>query len=664
MDELKNFSSNLFDNFAPYISLMVHNLRLNEYKVLAYRIALVYLFYFIARVLFYLFNAKLLKVDSFADFLALCYYGLPFDTAAILYANVLFIVVSILPYKKSGSPTFQRGLKILYFGTNLIAYATNFVDFIYYKFTYARTTTAILNVIEHEVNLTKLFLSFVVDFWYVFVFFFLCAWLWFYLYNKIKFAATQPMKNIPYYSFSAIGFIVIAALIIGGIRGGDFKKSTRPINLLDANRHVKNIVHADIVLNTPFAIIRTISKNSFVKTNYEGVTDAVILQKVQPIKHYKNNPPTKPNIVLFILESNGREYYGSFNKKSNIANFKTYTPFLDSLAQHSLIYTNAYTNGRQSIHGMSSVIAGIPSFKDAFTSSPYPKQKIESLVSVLESEGYRTSFFHGAANGSMGFLGFSNILGIDKYFGRTEFNDDTEFDGFWGIWDEPFLQFMKQNLDKEKTPFFSTIFTVSSHEPYNIPEKYKKIMPKGDIPIHKCVAYTDYSLKRFFAEAKKSPWYANTIFVFVADHANATFYKEYRRPIERFAIPIMFFQPGSKYVGVDEDLAQQIDIYPTILDMIGYQKPFRSWGRSLLDKKTSIPFVINSTGSLYQFSRGNYICIFDGTKSIGFYKKDDKALRHNLISNRNAEMDDMELSCKAFIQDYMERVVDQKLTSH
>lgn len=642
---------------------MMQHLRLNEYKVLAYRILLAYFFYFTARILFYLFNAKLLKVHSISDFFELCYYGLAFDTTAILYVNLLFIVLTILPFKSNTSRGYQKFLFFTYFGMNLLAYATNFVDLIYYKFTYARTTTAIINVIEHEVNLTKLFLSFVVDFWYVFVLYFLCAWLWIYLYKKVKVKQVASVKNMPYFTFSILMFLVISTLIVGGIRGGDFKKSTRPINLLDANRHVKNIVHADIVLNTPFAIIRTLKSNSFIKTKYEGITSQLILEKIQPIKQYHNNPPTRSNIVVMILESNGREYYGAFNKKSNIVDFKSYTPFLDSLSQHSMIYTNAYTNGRQSIHGMSSILAGIPSFKDAFTSSPFPKQKIESLVSTLESEGYRTSFFHGAANGSMGFLGFSNILGIDKYYGRTEFNDDSEFDGFWGIWDEPFLQFMKNTLDKEKVPFFSTIFTVSSHEPYNIPAKYKSKMPKGDIPIHKCIAYTDYSLKRFFTEAKKSPWFNNTIFVLVADHGNSTFYSEYRRPIERFAIPIIVYKPGSEYVGVDEDLAQQIDIYPTILDMIGYQKPFRSWGRSLLDKKSSSPFVINSTGSLYQFSRGNYICIFDGTKSLGFYDKNDKALANNLISSRNKEMNDLELSCKAFIQDYMERVVDQKLTT-
>ena len=640
---------------------MQNYLRLNEYKVLLYRISLAYIFYFFARIFFYAFNASLLKVDSVIDFFKLCYYGLPFDTTAILYVNILFILFSILPFKKNTTIAYQRFLFYLYFTLNLIAYATNFIDFIYYKYTFARTTIVALNVLEHETNKTILFLSFIMHYWYVLALLVLFSIFWIFLYKKVKVKPIQQDKNLYYFGFSTVSFLFFSLMIIGGIRGGDFKKSTRPINLLDASRHVKNIVHADIVLNTPFAIIRTMFSNSFIKTDYRGVNNKVILEKVQPIKHYQNNPPTKPNVVIFILESYGREYIGALNKNSGIPNYKSHAPFLDSISQHSMIFTNAYANGRQSIHGMSSILAGIPSFKDAFTSSPYPKQKIESLVSVLKNEGYNTSFFHGAANGSMGFLGFSNILGIDNYYGRTEFNDDSQFDGFWGIWDEPFLQYMKKTLDTKKTPFFASVFTVSSHEPYIIPEKYKNTFHEGGVQIHKCAEYTDYALKQFFVKAKKEPWFNNTIFVFVADHCNQIFYDEYQKPINRFAVPIIIYQPNSKYVGVDHDLAQQIDIYPTILDMIGYQKPFRSWGRSLFDKKNSQPFVINSTGNIYQFSRGNYICTFDGTNAIGFYDKDDKALKTNLIKNKNLEMEDIELNCKAFIQDYMERVIDKKL---
>ena len=640
---------------------MQKHLRLNEYKVLLFRISLAYLFYFIARVLFYYFNADLLQVESVTDFLSLSYYGLTFDTTAILYVNLLFIVFSILPFWKNANQGYQKFLFYLYFSTNLLAYATNFIDFIYYKFTFARTTIVALNVLEHETNKTTLLLNFLVEYWYVFILFILFSLLWIFLYKKVVVENFQPTKPVAYFGFSSVGFVFIVLLVIAGIRGGDFKKSTRPINLLDASRNVKNIVHSDIVLNTPFAIIRTLFSNSFLKVNYAEVNAAVIEKQVQPVKFYSNNPKTKPNVVVLIVESFGREYIGAFNKKANIPNYVSHAPFLDSLAQHSMIYTNAYANGRQSIHGMSSVLSGIPSFKDAFTSSPYPKQKIESLVSTLKGEGYNTSFFHGAANGSMGFLGFSKILGIDDYYGRTEFNDDSQFDGFWGIWDEPFLQYMKKTLDKKKAPFFATVFTVSSHEPYVIPQKYKNRFKEGKVAIHKNAEYTDYAIKRFFDEAKKQPWFDNTIFVMVADHCNQIYYDEYQKPINRFAVPILIYQPNSKYVGVDDDFAQQIDIYPTILDMIGYDKPFRSWGRSLLDNKSSQPFFINSTGTIYQFARGNYICTFDGKVALGFYDKNDKALKNNLIKNRNAEMNDIELNCKAFIQDYMERVVDKRL---
>ena len=147
----------------------------------------------------------------------------------------------------------------------------------------------------------------------------------------------------------------------------------------------------------------------------------------------------------------------------------------------------------------------------------------------------------------------------------------------------------------------------------------------------------------------------------VADHGNQVFYDEYNKPINRFAVPILIYKPNSNYVGIDENLAQQIDIYPTILDMIGYKKPFRSWGRSLFDKTQTVPFVINSTGNSYNFLEGNYICTFDGKKATGFFDKNDKGLQFNLIAKRNSEMNALEIRCKAFIQDYMERVVDKKM---
>ena len=639
--------------------------RVNEYKILLFRLVLVYFFYFLARVLFYIFNADFLGVDSVTEFFRLSYYGLAFDTTAILYVNSLFVLLSIIPLKNNTNKKYQTFLFYLYFSTNLIAYVTNFIDFVYYRFNFSRSTLGSLDVLEHESNKGQMFFRFMFAYWYLYVLFIVIAIVWIYLYKKITMnKVTYPLSKASYYSSSVIGIIVIITLMVGGIRGGDFKKSTRPINMVDSSRHVSNPKQADLVLNTPFAIIRTISVKSYKKVDFH-ISDEKINKLFAPIKNYPVDSVTtnKPNVVLIITESFGREYLGAFNENLKIKNYKSYTPFLDSLANHSLIFTNAYANGSKSIHGMSSVLAGIPSFTDAFTSSSYVNQNIESLVSCLKSTGYDTSFFHGAPNGSMGFLGFSNILGIEHYYGMTEYDNDNDFDGTWGIWDEPFMQFMKQKFDAKKAPFFSTIFTVSSHDPFVVPEKYKGKFPKGNVPIHECVGYTDYSFKKFFESAKKMPWFENTIFVITADHPSQIYYEDvYNKMLNRSTVPILIYSPDEKFKGVSNELAQQIDIYPTVLDMVGYNKPFRSWGRSLVRKNNRIePFVMNYSGVQYQFQRGDYICTFNGKNAIGFYNINDKGFEHNLIANRTPEMDEVELACKAFLQDYYERIVDKKL---
>ncbi|MEE9364905.1 MAG: sulfatase-like hydrolase/transferase [Cellulophaga sp.] len=642
---------------------MKNTFRQVELKVLVSRFFLAYIFYFIARLLFVLYNNDLLQVEDITTFFKICIYGLAFDTSAIIYLNLLFLLVSILPFFINTKPKFQKVLFYIYFVPNLIGYATNFVDFAFFRFNMGRSTLAVKEVLENEQNKIKLLFHFLGTYWHVFLLFIILSSAWVFLYKRIKLNEAAVIKKPSYLIASLVFILVIPALSIGGIRG-DFKYSTRPITLVDASRHVKNPMHSEAVLNTPFAIIRTVNKHTFKKANF--VSDAMLLEKINPIKKYPRDSLTmdKPNVVILILESYGREYIGAFNEHLKIDNYKSYTPFLDSLAKKSLIFPNSFANGRKSIHGMSSIFGGIPSFEVAFTSSSYVNQKIMSVVSGLNEMGYDTSFFHGAPNGSMGFLGFSTILGFDHYYGKTEYNYDADFDGIWGIWDEPFLQYMKRTLDKKKTPFMASAFTVTSHEPYIIPEAYKDVFEEGEVPMHKCVEYTDYALKRFFEEAKKESWFKNTIFVLTADHTNQIHYDEYKKNINKYAVPIMIYTPNEDFVGVDYSLAQQIDIFPTVLDMAGYEKPFRSWGRSLLDTNSVTPFVMTHNGTLYNFMQGNYICIFDGEKAIGFYDIEDKNLTNNLIGNRTPEMESVETSCKAFIQDYMRRIIDRKMNDN
>ena len=640
--------------FRGYTYLM--NLRTQEFRVLLYRFSLGYLFYFIARSLFVIFNIDLLEVDSFIGFVLLCFYGLTFDTAALFYLNAIFLLASILPGTFTTSKAYQKGLFWIYMGFNAVGLGMNFIDIIYYRFNLNRLTSKAFEVLENETNGFALMSSFVLDYWYVFGLYGLSIFLWSKAYKLFKVKRVKA-DHIPSYIFSSIViFLITAATSIIGIRG-DWRHSTRPITLVHAMEKVEHPSQADVVLNSPFTFIRTYGKNSF--SYSDEFEEAEIEEIIKPIKTYTRSTEfdTPPNVVVFILESFGREYWGAMNGSSGIENFQSFTPFLDSLAQHSLVFSNGFANSRKSIHGMPSVLAGVPSFETAYTSSQYANQPIQSLVSITKEMGYSTSFFHGAPNGSMGFLGFSKALGFDSYIGKNEYNNEADFDGIWGIWDEPFFQYTQKKLSEEQTPFLATVFSISSHAPFKIPDQYKGKFKAGYIQMHECVQYTDYAIEQFIASSKNEPWFDNTLFVFTADHGNQSYYELYQKTINRFATPIMFYAPGKSWSEENFELAQHMDIMPTVAQLIGYKKPIRSWGRSLVSADKS-SLVVNYFGAgTYFFMNEEYICIYNGTGATGFYKNDDLGLEKNLIKERNELMDALEEKGKMFLQDYNKRIV-------
>ena len=519
------------------------NLRLQEFRVLLYRFFLGYLFYFIARSFFVLFNTDLIEVHTFSEFLKLCLYGLTFDTAALFYVNAIFLLGSIIPGTFVTSKKYQNSLFGVYMIFNSIGLSMNYIDVVYYRFNLNRLTSKAFEVLENESNGFALFLSFLTDYWYVFLLYSMSLFLWVKAYKLLAVKRVEKAHMPSYIISSIVLFVAVAASAIIGIRG-DWRHSTRPITLIHAMEKVDHPSQADVVLNSPFTFIRTYGKNSFKYS--QDFSEAQIEALIQPIKTYSNlnEFDTPPNVVIFILESFGREYWGAMNGSTEIEGFESFTPFLDSLAKHSIVFSNAFANSRKSIHGMPSVLAGIPSFETAYTSSQYATQPLQSLVSISEEMGYATSFFHGAPNGSMGLLGFSQVLGFDAYYGKNEYNNDADFDGVWGIWDEPFFQFMKQQLTEGANPFLATVFSVSSHAPFQIPEEYDGQFKEGYIPMHKCVQYTDYAIEQFMASSKNEPWFENTLFVFTADHGNQSHYDFYQKTINRFAAPVMFYAPN------------------------------------------------------------------------------------------------------------------------
>ena len=255
----------------------------------------------------------------------------------------------------------------------------------------------------------------------------------------------------------------------------------------------------------------------------------------------------------------------------------------------------------------------------------------------------------------------------DSYYGRQDyaqdprFGGDADFDGHWGIWDEPFLQYWATKIGEMRQPFMTACFTVSSHTPFVIPDKYKAVYPEGKLPIHKCIRYTDMAIGRFFETASKQPWYKNTIFVILSDHTNQSDHAEYQTDIGGFSSPFILFDPsGEIKPGMRDGIAQQIDVLPTVLSALGYDKPFLSFGCDLLTTPTNQTYAVNYLNGIYQYCKYGYVLQFDGQRTRAIYALDDRLMQHNLIG-KIGQQAQMERELKAIIYQYMYRMANDKL---
>lgn len=606
---------------------------------------------------FYVFNKSMFPQVTTSELLLMMWGGVKFDTVAILYLNILYILLQSIPFPFKYDITYQKVCKWVFVVTNSIGIALNLVDYAYYPFTLKRTTGTVFGQFANEENLFKLSFDFLVGYWYLLILFAVLIFFLAKVYNSVSLVKVKKVSWL-FYGVQLFAFLFTIFLFIGGVRGG-WAHSTRPITLSNAGDYVKNPEEMNIVLNTPFSILKTLKAISLKEVHYFSDEE---LEKIYPVIHHPKDSTEfkKLNVVVLILESFGKEHVGALNKDINNGTYKGYTPFLDSLIGESYTFNRSYANGRKSIDALPSVITGIPSVGEPFVLSIYSGNKTTSLAKLLGDEGYETAFFHGAPNGSMGFSAYTQLAGINHYFGKNEYNNDADFDGIWGIWDEPFMQFMADKIDDLPQPFFAGFFSLSSHHPFKVPEKYNGKFPKGPLEVHEPVGYSDYALKQFFAKAAKSPWFKNTLFVICADHATVSHLPEYLTAPNSFAIPIVFYHPGSNLKGLSDKLVQQIDILPTVLNYLNYPKPYFSLGFDALANQQN-NFVVNNIGGVYNLFQGNYYMTHDGEKPTSIFDlKQDKFLKKDLFPN-NKLKDSLEHTLKAFIQQYNYSMIHNKL---
>lgn len=625
---------------------------------LLWNLLLIYVVMMICRFTFFAENYEFFKGMSWSHFFRLSVAGIQFDTTALLYMNVLYIVLYLFPLHWKENRRYHSLLRGLFVAVNSFGVVLNLMDAAYFPYTNRRTTSSVFSQFANESNLGKIFAIELLHHWYFVLLALLLGYVLYRFYRRPNIEWTKSRSA--YYVVMAMAFVLAIPLSVWGIRGG-IGRAVRPITISNANKYVDNPIETGIVLNTPFSLLRTLGKKPFVVPHYfESRTE--MERYFSPVHTPTDSVRFTPkNVVVLILESFGKEYFGSLNPHLENGTYKGYTPFLDSLIQHSLVFEQSFANGRQSIDGMPSTLSGIPRFVEPFFLTPASLNDLTSIAGELTKKGYYTAFFHGAANGSMGFEAFAHAVGFADYFGRTEYGDDRDFDGNWAIWDEPFLQFYAKKMSSFRQPFMTSVFTASSHHPFAIPARYEERFKGGKLPIERCIQYSDYALKRFFEYASTQDWYKNTLFVITADHTNQSQHPEYQTSLGVYEVPIIFFTPDGTLKGKREGISQQIDIMPTVLNYLGYDRPYISFGCDLLHTPAEETFAVNEMGGIYQLTKGSYVLQFDGEKSIAIYNyRNDPMLKQNLLG-KVKEQSSMELQLKAMIQQYMERMNGNQL---
>lgn len=543
-------------------------------QLIAKRWFVLMLAYTFARLVFFLNNVQTFSLYPADDILAAWIHGLRFDAYAILWTNIPFWILAFLPLEKASS-TWPRIEAIGFAVWNFFFIGLNFIDAEMYPLTGKRISFEILSLQSDVKNQAWTLISY---YWHLAVILVITCTLLFYVYPRRN-SALRPSFKAPLTLQAPVGLVLVVLMVLG-MRGGWQLKPIRPIHAYtEASPEL-----GALTLNSAFTFIRSRGVDGLGRLEYfqnpkevgRWVQHEVTVRK--PLSTHKNF-----NVVVIILESFSLEYMGWPDGS------KEQMPFLNELARKHRFFPYHFANGRRSIDAVPSIVCGLPSMMlEPFPTSDYQGNQLRCLGHVLSEHGYETLFFHGAQNGSMYIDSFARRAGFEKFYGNNEYPYEGGRDGHWGVFDGPFLKFALEEMSRMQKPFASVIFTLSSHNPYRIPEEWKGKLPKGSMDIHESIAYTDAVLREFFEQAQKQSWYSNTIFVVTADHTSKSEDARFQNVPGLFRVPLILFSGGRDLPAVDtQDWAQQADITPSLLDVLGVYEPrFLPFGRSLFNLET------------------------------------------------------------------------------
>ena len=336
-------------------------------------------------------------------------------------------------------------------------------------------------------------------------------------------------------------------------------------------------------------------------------------------RHIESDFPSRRfNIVLILEESMSYEFVGTLEPDG-----PRLTPRIDSLAGEGLLFSRVYSTGNRTVRGLEASLLSFPPIPGQSVVKRPNNEHLFSLPELLREQDYSTLFLYGGLSYFDNFGYFAANNGFDRVVDELDFKDPI-FKTIWGVCDEDLFNkslTIFDSLDQEEKPFFATLVTVSNHSPYTY--------PKGRIPFNPdeqhrtyCVRYADYALGKFIDDAKSHEFFDSTLFVFVADHG-ARVYGSQQIPLRSYRIPLLFYSPKLIPEGTRVAVTgSQMDVAPTILDLLGFDYNSMFFGRSLLSTPPDKERVLMSHNRDASLMRNDTLLVLNIKQGMEWWEVD------------------------------------------
>jgi phosphoglycerol transferase MdoB-like AlkP superfamily enzyme len=572
------------------------------------------LFFNLTRLFFVLYYMNIILVEKirFEEVMGIFFHSLKLDLATSCYIMILpFLILAV---QSVWSPRWLNLVNKIYAGIIIIGYSLTVAG---EMGIYAEWKTKLTyKVVKYLAHPSEIFNSAETGTFYLLVVIFLVISAGAIMaYLKIFYLNLEHVRRNTF--FTIVFVIAVSGFLVAGSRGGLQQIPINQSQSYFSDHNILNIASVNNAFNLYISVFENLQ--NFDHDPYlfmKKETAAAIMKKIyrSPADSARSILKTnRPNVVLLILESWSADLIEDLGGEPGI------TPEFKKLEQNGILFDRIYASGSRSEQGMASIFGGFPAHPvSSITVQPDKFVKLPSVVKVLEKNGYSSSFYFG------GQLIYGNIKSYIIFNGFDKIMEGDDFpksmpQGKLGIHDEFTLGYMADDLGKMKQPFFASLFTLSTHSPWDQP--FEKPLKWGDNEHEYINAayYTDHCLGDFFARAKTKPWFDNTLFIIVADHSHNSYRNWHPHSMQYHHIPMLFYGNVIKdnYKGtISRKIGNQHDIAATLLGQLKLPAEAFHYSKDLLNP-SSPEFAYYTTEDGLGWIRPS--CYFTYDKGPDFY---------------------------------------------